>query len=440
MDAHEMIRACLDHTLYSWSATARVEPLPIARAEGVHFYDPDGKRYLDFNSQLMSVLIGHQHPKVVAAMKRFLDTGPIFAWPGSATLVRARLGERLARLLPGDLNTFFFTLGGADANEAAIRAARQHTGRHKILSSYRSYHGGSLACLHLTGDYRRIAVDSSATGFVHVLGPWPHEFRFAEQTEDITEAHLRYLEETIRCEGAETIAAMFVESVTGTNGVLAPPKGWLAGLKALLHRYGILLVCDEVMSGFGRTGRWFAFEHGDIVPDMVTMAKGLTSSYAPLGALAVSDPIAAHFRDHVLWAGLTYNAHPLSLATALAVLDVMEEERLVERAAALAPVMAEELERLRMRHPSVKVGRSIGLFGLLELQRNGRGDLLVPFRGSHPAMGALRKDLLQRGLFTLTWESTLFCNPPLTITQAQLREGFAIIDASLSITDAVYEG
>jgi taurine--2-oxoglutarate transaminase len=386
----------------------------------------------------MSVLIGHQHPKVIAAMKAYLDKGPIFAWPGSATEVRAKLGQKLAALLPGDLNTFFFTLGGADANETAVKAARQFTGRHKILSTYRSYHGGTLACLQLTGDPRRLTSDSQATGFVHVLGPRPHEFQFAQDPANVAEAHLRYLEETIRGEGAETIAAMIVEPVTGTNGVLIPPMGWLAGLKTLLDRYGVLLICDEVMSGFGRTGKWFAFEHAGIVPHMVSMAKGLTSSYAPLGALAVNDAIANYFREHPLGAGLTYNAHPLCLATALAVLEVMEEEQLVENAAKLQPVMREEMDRLKSRHPSVKEGRVIGLFGILELQRNALGELLVPFRGTHKALTELRKALLERGLFTLTWDSAVFCNPPLSISEPQLRDGFAILDSALSITDAAY--
>lgn len=435
-----MVSACLRHTLYSWSATARVEPLPVARAEGVYIYDPAGKRYLDWNSQLMSVLIGHGHPKVVAAMKSYLDRGPVYAWPGAATEVRALLGTRLASLLPEDLNCFFFTLGGADANESAIKAARLYTGRKKILSSYRSYHGGTEACLQLTGDPRRIPNEPGAPGYVRFVGPWPRDFAFGDTPEEVATQHLRYLEELIVAEGAETIAAVFVEAVTGTNGVLAPPPGWLAGLKRLVDKFGILLVCDEVMCGFGRTGRWFGFEHGGIVPHMVTMAKGLTSSYAPLGALAVQDGIAAHFRESVFWGGLTYNAHPLCLATALAVLDVMEEEGLVERAARMEGTLRNGLLRLAGSHPSVRAHRALGLFGAIEIRRNSRGDPLEPYRGSHPAMGALRRDLLERGLFTLTWESMVFCNPPLCIAEEQIEEACAILDKSLEITDAAFEG
>ena len=434
-----MMRGCLHYTLYSWSASSQVAPLPIARASGVHFYDPDGKAYLDFNSQLMSVHIGHQHPKVVASMKAYLDKGPIYAWPGSATEIRAQLGERLKDLLPGDLNTFFFTLGGAEANESALKAAKLYTGRQKILSNYRSYHGGTQACLQLTGDHRRIPLDDSLPGYVHFVGPWPHGHNWADEGPEVTARHLAYMEELVQSEGAETIAAILIEAVTGTNGVLPPPPGWLQGIRELCDRHGILLICDEVMSGFGRTGKWFAFEHGDIIPDLVTMAKGLTSSYAPLGALALRDPIANHFKDNVFWGGLTYNAHPLCLATALAVLDVMVDEDLVNRAALLEATMREEMDRLRERHRSVKCGRALGLFGILELQRDETGTPLVPYRGSHPAMQKIKADLMDRGLFTLTWGSTIFCNPPLIITKSELIEGFRILDASLAIADACCE-
>jgi taurine--2-oxoglutarate transaminase len=438
MDGREMIDLCLRHTLYDWSASGQVDPLTIVRAEGVWFWDADGNRYLDFNSQLMSVHVGHGHPKVIGAMKAQLDR-LVYAWPGSATEPRARLGQRLAALLPGDINTFFFTLGGAEANENALRAARLYTGRHKVLSRYRSYHGATFATMQLTGDPRRIANESGATGFVRVLDPVPYEFSFGTTPEEITRRNLEYVEEVILAEGAETIAAMFIETVTGTNGILPPPPGYLRGLKALLKRHGILLVCDEVMSGFGRTGKMFAFEHDGIVPDIVTMAKGITSSYIPLGAVGLSDPIARHFDDHVWWGGLTYNSHPLALATALAVLDVIEDEGLVDHAARLGGVMHEEMERLRSHHPSVRATRNLGLFGIIELQRDMSGTPLVPWRGKHPAFPALRRDLLARGLFTLFWNTGFFCNPPLSITEEELRAGFRILDDALATTDLVVE-
>jgi taurine--2-oxoglutarate transaminase len=248
------------------------------------------------------------------------------------------------------------------------------------------------------------------------------------------------LEEVIQYEGPETIAAMFIESVTGTNGILPPPKGYLKGLRALLDKYGILLVCDEVMAGWGRTGKLFAFEHGDIVPDIVTMAKGLTSSYIPLGAVGMSDPIAQHFRDNVFWGGLTYNAHALCLGTALAAIDVLLEEKLVENAAAMGEVMRSEIERLTAKHPSVKGGRNIGLFGMVDIQKNSAGDPIVPFNTNSPVMAAFAKRLLDNGLFTFIRWGSFMCNPPLCITKEQLLEGFAIIDEALEVCDAAFEG
>lgn len=437
MDAQEMVELCKRHTLYTWAALDGVNPLPIARAEGVYLYGPDGTRTLDFNSQLMSVNIGHSHPKVIAAMKKALD-GLIYAFPGSATEARARLSRRLAELLPGDLNRSFFTLGGAEANENAVKIVRSYTGRHKILSRYRSYHGGTHIAMQMTGDPRRWASEPGAPGFIRVMDPEPYHFSFGTTDAEKTEANLRYLEEVIQYEGPDTIAAMFIETVTGTNGILPPPAGYLKGLRDLLDKYGILLVCDEVMAGFGRTGKMFAFEHGDIVPDVVCLAKGLTSSYVPLGVVVMRDPIGAHFQDHVFWGGLTYNSHPFALNTAMAVLDVMEEEDLAGNAAALEPVMREEMARLASRHRCVKAHRAIGLFGMIDLG-DGHGGYLVPYNGSHPAMKDLGAFFRQEGLFTFIRWGHIMCNPPLCIDEAQLREGFAIIDRGLDLVDAAID-
>src|SRR5450432_1919896 len=278
MDSKEMIDLCTQHSLFSWSATAKIDPMPIARAEGIYLYSPEGKRWIDFNSQLMSVNIGHGHPHVIDAIKKQAET-LIYAYPGMATEIRAKLGKRLASLVPGDINTFFFTLGGAEANENAIKAARLFTGRHKIIARYRSYHGATHGVMSLTGDPRRWPNEPGMAGIVRVMDPTPYDYSFGKTEHAIVANNLTYLEEVIRAEGPHTIAAMFIETVTGTNGILIPPKGYLAGLKKLLEKYGILLVCDEVMCGWGRTGKLFAFEHGGIVPDIVTMAKGLTSSY-----------------------------------------------------------------------------------------------------------------------------------------------------------------
>lgn len=439
MDGKEIVEACLKHSLYSWSATGAVNPLPIVSADGLHMVTADGKRILDFNSQLMSVNIGHSHPKVVAAMKAACD-GLLFAHPGTATEPRAKLSQRLARLAPGNLDAFFYTLGGAEANENAIRAARMYTGRFKILSRYRSYHGGTNATLQLTGDPRRWANEPGMPGVIRVMDPQPLKFSWGDDEAEVVKNNLAYLEEVIEYEGPHTIAAMFIESVVGTNGILIPPKGYLQGLRALLSKHGILLVCDEVMAGLGRTGKWFAFEHGGIVPDIVTMAKGLTSSYVPLGAMGVSEPIAEHFRKNVFWGGLTYNAHPFCLAVADAVLQVMEDEGIVENAARMEPVMREELAALARKHPSVLTHRNLGLFGIVELRKNSRNEPIAPYNGSHPAVGAFSKALTEAGLYTVCRWNTFMTNPPLTITESELREGFAILDRCLPIVDAAYEG
>ncbi len=434
MTRDEIVSACLETTLYSWSATGKVDPLAVARAEGVYLWDVDGKRYLDWNSGLMSVNIGHGHPAVLEAVTKQMAT-LAFAYPGAATEIRARLGKRLAALVPGNLNTFFFTLGGAEANENAIRAARLYSGRTKILSRYRSYHGGTNLTLQATGDNRRWHNEPGAPGFVRVMDPWPYDYSFGDDEDTITANHLRYLEEIIAYEGPSTIAAMIIETVTGTNGILMPPRGWLAGLRLLLDRHGILLICDEVMCGWGRTGKLFAFEHGGIVPDILTMAKGLTSSYLPLGAMAVSDPIAEHFRQNVFWGGLTYNAHPTLLACALASVDVLIGEGMVENAARMEPVVRAHMEQLRVKHPSVRRGRCFGLFGILEIQ-DASGKPIAHYPDTHPAMVRLNRFLLDNGLVTIVRWDGIMCNPPLCITEAQIADGFAVLDQALAITDA----
>ncbi len=435
MESAEIVELCKRHTLWNWSSRNAVNPLPIARAEGVYLYTPDGDRILDFNSQLMSVNIGHGHPKVRAAMKAAVDT-LIYAYPGSATEVRARLASKLASLMPGDLNTFFFTLGGAEANENAIKLARLKTGRHKILSRYRSYHGATNLCMQMTGDPRRWANEPGSPGFVRVMDPQPYTFSFGDTEEEQTENNLRYLREVIEYEGPHTIAAMIIETVTGTNGVLPPPKGYLQGLRALLDEHVILLICDEVMAGWGRTGKLMAFQHGDILPDIVTMAKGMTSSYIPLGCVAMRDHVAEHFRENVFWGGLTYNSHPLCLATALAVIEVFEEEGLVEKAAALQPLIRREMRKLQDRHPCVMAWRNIGAFGMVDIQ-NAQGELISGYNAMHPKMSELAGFFRKEGLFTFVRWSHFMVNPPLCITEEQLLEGFDIVDRGLQ---AVFEG
>jgi len=439
MDAEKMKRLCLEHSMFSWAASGSVDPMPIERAEGVYMYAPDGTRWLDFNSQLMSVNIGHSHPKVVAAMKAATDK-LLYVFPGAATEARAKLASLLASLVPGDINSFFFTLGGAEANENAIRAARLFTGKHKILSRYRSYHGGTNAAMQLTGDPRRWANEPGMPGVIRVMDPVPYDYSFGTTDEEIVRNNLTYLEEVIAYEGASTIAAMIIEPVIGTNGVMAPPKGYLDGLKDLLSRNGILLICDEVMAGWGRTGKLFAFMRESMVPDIITMAKGLTSSYCPLGAMGVSDAIAEYFCDNVFWGGLTYGAHAFACETALAVINVLMDEGMVENAAQMESVMRSEMDRLQAKHPTVKQGRATGLFGMVDLQKNSDGEPMAPYNGSSPAMVALGKYFRDNGLFTFIRWGSFMCNPPLCITKEQLLEGFEIIDRGLDVVDEYFEG
>jgi taurine--2-oxoglutarate transaminase len=439
MRGAEIVELCKRHTLFSWSAQGSVSPIAVERAEGIYFWDFDGKRYLDFNAQLMCVNVGHNHPKIVAAIKAQADK-LCFVYPGSVTEVRAELGKKLAELVPGDINTFFFTNGGAESNEAAIKTARMFTGRQKILSRYRSYHGATHAAMQLTGDPRRWPTEPGAPGFIHVMDPVPYRYSFGATEEEQTRNNLTYLAEVIDYEGPQHIAAMFIEPVVGTNGILPPPRGYLEGLAELLHKHGILLVCDEVMAGLGRTGKMFAFQHGNIQPDIVTMAKGLTSGHLPLGAMGVSDRIAAHFRNNVFSTGLTYSAHPMGLAAAVAALDVLVEEKLVAHAAAMESVMRRHLTELQARHPSIRATRATGLFGLMEFRRNSKGEPLSGYNQTHEGVSQLMTALRAEGLFTMAHWNTVMCNPPLCITEDQLAEAFAIFDRALAATDAHYEG
>src|SRR5215831_19410950 len=431
MTGDEIVSLCRQHTLFEWSAQSKVDPIPVARAKGVHFWTPEGKRFIDFNSQLMCVNIGHGDERVVRAIQEQAAVLP-YANPFMATEPRARLGAKLAEIAPGDIDVFFFTNGGSEANENAIKLARLATGRHKILARYRSYHGGTAGSMTLTGEPRRWANEPGISGVVHVLDP----YHGIQRGWDSAEQSLTMLEEVIQLEGPHTIAGFILETVTGTNGVLVPPDGYLQGVRDLCTRYGIQMICDEVMCGFGRTGRWFAVDHWNVVPDILTMAKGLTSAYVPLGAVGMRRPFAEHFRDRVFAGGLTYNSHPLACAAALATIAVYEEDHLIERAAERGRVMKDLLADLAVAHPSVGAARSIGLFGLVELVRDPTTrQPLAPFNGTSPEMAALGREFRARGLYTFVRWNTFFTNPPLSISEAELREGFGIIDAALSVVD-----
>lgn len=439
LSSAEIIDLSKRHTIFSWSAQGALTPIPMVRGEGVYFWDADGKRYLDMNSQLMCVNIGHGDRRVIDAIKRQAEELP-YAGPGMATPVRARVGKMLADLTPGDLNHFFFTLGGAEANENAIRIARLVTGRHKIMARYRSYHGATFGAISLTGDPRRWPNEPGLPGVIRFFDPYKyrsHSFRPGDSDEDFTRRCLAEVEEIIAYEGGHNIAAMCIETVTGTNGIIIPPDGYLQGLRAICDRHGILLVCDEVMCGLGRTGSWFAVDHWNVVPDMITMAKGLTSAYLPLGAVAVSDRIAAHFDKNVFYGGLTYNAHPMSLAAAEACLQVMKDDDLVAHTRRMGRVLSELHQSMKEKHPSVGDVRSIGLFGILELVRNRETkEPMAPFNGTSPEMQKLAAFLREEGLYTFIAWNNVHTNPPLCITEEQLREAFAILDRGLEITDA----
>ena len=437
----EIVSTCLKHNFWTWSAQKKVDPISVKTAKGVFFWDIHGKRYLDLNSTVMNVNIGHGDERVIDAMYRQLQTLP-FAGPGMATRPRAVLCRMLAQITPPGLDKFLFTLGGADANENAIKLARGCTGKHKILARYRSYHGATLGAVAATGDPRRTAWEPSVMpGVVHFLDPYRYRSTFHRTTphlpdSEFTRDYLNHLEEVILYENPDTIAAVLLETVTGTNGVLIPPPGYLAGVRELCDRHNILMICDEVMSGFGRTGRWFAVEHWDVVPDMITMAKGLTSGYAPLGAVAMSERVASSYDEIPFQGGLTANGHPVCLAAAIETINVIRQDGLLERATQMGGVMSDMLAELANRHPSIGEVRSIGLFGAIELVRNRQSrQPMAPYNSSSSEMVALRKFLLDHGVFLYTHWNIILLMPPLVITESELEAGIEVIDQALGITD-----
>src|SRR5215210_1783048 len=431
LTGEEIVALSRKHTIFEWSAQSKVDPIPVARAKGIYFWTPEGKRFIDLNSQLMCVNIGHGDERVIRAIQDQAAT-LAYANPFMATEARARLSVKLAELCPGDIDCFFFTNGGAEANENAIRIARMFSGRHKIGARYRAYHGGTAGALTLTGDPRRWAAEPGIPGVFRI----PDFYHGIQRGSDTTEQVLARTEEVLELEGAKTVAAIIVEPVVGTNGVLIPPDGYMQGLRSLCDKYGILLIADEVMAGFGRTGEWFSVDHWKVEPDLISMAKGLTSAYVQLGAVGMRREIADHFEKNVFYGGLTYNSHPLACAAALANIAVYEEDDLIENARRMGAVMRGLLEDLEQRHPSVGATRNIGLFGIVELVRNKETrEPMAGFNSAAPEMQALGKFFRQEGLYTFVRWNTFFTNPPLCITEPQLREAFDIIDRGLDITD-----
>jgi taurine--2-oxoglutarate transaminase len=436
---------CLQTNFWTWSKQTKVDPIAVDHAKGVHFWDIYGKKYLDFNSMVMCVNIGHEDERVIKTMVNQLYELP-FAGPRMATKPRALLGKALRSILPEPLDRFLYTLGGSEANENAIKLARAYTGKFKILTRYRSYHGASYGSIALTGDPRRLAWEPSVMmGVVHFLDPYKYRSTFHQHNPNISDEefakdYVDHLEEIIMYEGPETIAAVMIETITGTNGIIIPPDGYLQGVRKLCDKYNIVMICDEVMSGFGRTGEWFAFNHWDVTPDIVTMAKGLTSGYAPLGAIAMKQEIAASFNDKIYQGGLTYNGHAVSLSAAFAVINVMKEDRLVEKAKQKGILLHQLLKEMYEKHPCVGEVRSIGLFGVIEIVKNrDTKEPMSPFNQNNEIMMKFRQFCLDNGLYLhIHWHKVLII-PPLIISEEQLKFGFDIIDRALEITDAYVE-
>ena len=427
-----------DPRLYPWSVQGTLTPLTVTGAQGSWFFDADGNRYLDLGGQLAYMNIGHAHPRVVEAIRRQAAELPVIG-PNFANRPAARLAEMLAEVTPGDLDRTFFTNGGAEANEYAIRIARQSTGRQKIVTRYQSYHGSTLGAISATGENRRAYAEPAAPGFVKTLDPYRYRCPFCADRERCTLACADAVEQTVIGEGPETVAAIVVEPVTGLSGFVVPPEGYLQRLRELCDRYGILLVFDEVITGFCRTGRWFASQLFGVTPDLMTVAKGITCGYVPLGATIVSRRVASYFDDHYLAAGLTYGAHPLACAAGCATLEVYVEEDLAARAEATGSRMLERLGELATRHPSVGEVRGVGMLACIELVRDRRSrEPLSPQRTETvltPAMAEARRAILSRRAWPLFRWNLIGLAPPLNLSDEELDEGLAAIEAGLDAAD-----
>lgn len=429
------------HVFHSWSAQAHISPVPIAGGEGAWFWDHEGNRYLDFASQLVNLNLGHQHPRLVQAIKDQADQLCMVA-PVFANDTRSAAAAKIVEHAPGSLNKVFFTNGGAEGNENAVRMARLHTGRHKVLAAYRSYHGATAAAIALTGEPRRWPSEAGATGVVHFFGPYTYRsaFHSADDAQECERA-LEHLESVVAMEGPGTIAAIVLESIVGTNGVLIPPDGYLAGVRELCDRHGIVMICDEVMVGFGRTGTWFAVDHWGIEPDLITFAKGVNSGYVPLGGVLISDEIAATFDDRPYPGGLTYSGHPLGCAVALASMEVFEQDDIPARAADLGErVIRPELDKLAARHPSVGEVRGRGCFFAIELVRDSATrEPLVPFNAAGEAAAPMQQVMAAAkagGVWPFAHFNRLHVAPPLVISEEDVLAGLAGIDAALEVADS----
>ena len=429
------------HVFHSWSAQAQISPMPVAGGEGSYFWDFDGKKYLDFSGQLVFTNIGFQHPKVVKAIQDQAELLTTIA-PQYANSARGEAAKRITERAGGHFHKVFFTNAGADGVENAIRMARLHTNRHKVLSFYRSYHGNTTSAITATGDPRRWP-NEFAAGHVHFFGPYLYRSAFwARDEEEECKRALEHLEQVINFEGPSTIAAILIESVVGTAGVLVPPQGYLEGVRALCDKHGIKWIADEVMSGFGRTGKWFAFQNWGAQPDLIVFAKGVTSGYVPLGGVIISDEIAATFNDRVFPGGLTYSGHPLATATAVATLDVMSEEKMLENATAIGEkVIKPLLEELKAKHKVVGEVRGLGVFWAIDLVKDRvTREPLAPYGASSPAMNELVATCKKLGMAPFNNYNRIHICPPCNVSEAEVREGFAILDQALTSIAHHYTG
>jgi taurine--2-oxoglutarate transaminase len=434
-DSAMVVQENRDFTLFSWSVQGTTNPMEMKRAQGVYFWDGDDNQWLDFSSQLINLNVGHQHPKVLEAIKKQVDV-LCFAGPSFATEPRGKLGRKLAEVT--GLAKAFFTLGGSEANENAIKMARLYTGRNKIITRYRSYHGATMGSMTASGDPRRWPVEPGIPGVVRVFDPYCYRCPFGQKVDTCRRECVSHIEEIIQMEGADSIAAILVEGITGSNGLLVPPDDYYPKLRALCDRYGILLIDDEVMSGFGRTGKWLATQHYGIKPDIVTAAKGLTSGYMPLGSVIVSEKIAQYFETHMLYGGLTYSGHPLSCAAAVANLAVYEEEAVFENVEKQGTYLSTRLHAMEERFACVGDVRSIGLFSVIELVKDKTTrEPLAPFNSTSPEMAKLAAYLKSQHLYAFTRFNMLWVCPPLIITQQQLSNGLDIIEDGLKIVAAM---
>lgn len=430
----------LDYTLFSWSKQAGLNPINIERAEGVYIYDYDGKRYIDFSSQLMNVNIGHGNHKVRDAVYKQMSEVS-YVYPGMVTKARGDLGKKLAEIAPGKLKKSFFTLGGSEAIENAIKIARVYTGRHKIISQYQSFHGATYAAASVGGDPRKHAIDSQAApNFIHVENPYFYRCPWNSKTwEECSENCANHVERIIKYENPESVAAILLEGESGSSGCIKYPPSYWKKIKAIADKYGILLIVDEVMSGFGRTGKMFAIEHHGVEPDIMTIAKGLTAGYIPMGALMVSEEIGKYFDDQPLPLGLTYSAHPVLCATALAVINIYEEDNLIENARLMGKYVDERMVDLIKKHPSIGDFRNTGLFGCIELVKNKTTkEPMAPWNAKPAEMEIMNKvaaKIKELGMFTFVRWNWIFIAPPLTITKEQIDEGLAIISEAILIAD-----